>query len=89
MSSDVLFRILSGFAVMIITFSVKHRSHCLQMLIVITAVYSGSVATCLSVDNLLFLDSTKRSMAYNPWMQVWSVNCEICKNGLVLCSWFF
>ena len=62
---------------------------CLRRLHVITAVYSGSVATCLSVDNLLFLDSTKRSMAYNPWMQVWSVNCEICKNGLVLCSWFF
>ena len=26
-SSDLLFRILSGFAVMIISFSVKHRSH--------------------------------------------------------------
>ena len=38
MSSDLLFRILSGFAVMIITFSVKHRSHCLQMLIVTVAV---------------------------------------------------
>ena len=62
---------------------------CLRRLHVITAVYSGSVTTCLSIDNLLFLDSTKRSMAYNPWMQVWSVNCEICKNGLVLCSWFF
>ena len=33
MSSDLLFRIRSGFAVMIISFSVKHRSHRLEMLL--------------------------------------------------------
>ena len=32
-SSDLLLRILSGFAVMIISFSVKHRSHRLEMLL--------------------------------------------------------
>ena len=32
-SSDLLFRILSGFAVMIISFSVKHSSHRLEMLL--------------------------------------------------------
>ena len=32
-SSDLLFRVLSGFAVMIISFSVKHKPHRLEMLL--------------------------------------------------------
>ena len=54
-SSDLLFRILSGFAVMIISFSVKHRSHRLEIFKAEVVIYGAVTVVIVAVAVRLVL----------------------------------